>query len=278
MIRRARGIVAGALVLGLLAVGCGSGRDLGVAGSAATEGSAPGWAVGEITVASAADLRLAFEELGASFARETGTKVTFSFGSSGQLKEQILQGAPFDVFASANVDFVDEVVAAGKADGATRATYAFGRIVVFSPSKGPDAVTTVEGLAAPEVRNVAIANPDHAPYGLAAEQALRAAGVFDAVRPKLVFGENVSDTLRLAATRNADAAIVSLSLVNTTDDGTWAVVDAARHQPLEQALVVTDVDPAKAAASRAFAAYVNSPTGRAVMTRYGFVLPDERPG
>lgn len=274
-----RRFFVGAIVLVWALAGCAAGAEGDTAASsAATPGAPVGPGGGEITVAAAADLRLAFEELGAAFERDTGTTVTFSFGSSGQLKEQVLQGAPFDVFASANVGFVDEVAAAGKADGSTKATYAFGRIVVFSPSKGPDAVTTLEELAAPGVRHVAIANPDHAPYGVAAEQALRSAGVDEAVKPKLVLGENVADTLRLATTRNADAAIVSLSLVKTTDDGSWGLVDASRHQPLEQALVVTGVDPAKAAAARAFASYVNAPTGRAVMTRYGFVLPDEKPG
>ncbi|MFN7151173.1 MAG: molybdate ABC transporter substrate-binding protein [Microthrixaceae bacterium] len=229
-------------------------------------------------MAAAADLRLAFEELGAAFEADTGTKVTFSFGSSGQLKEQVLNGAPFDVFASANIDFVDEVVAAGEADGATKATYAFGRIVVFSPSTGSDAVTTLNGLTGTAVRNVAIANPEHAPYGVAAEQALRSAGVYDAVSAKLVFGENVSDTLQLATTGNADAAIVALSLVKTTDDGAWALIDENLHEPLEQALVVTGVDPARTETAKAFAAYVNSPAGREVMIRYGFVLPDETPG
>jgi len=263
---RTRLLLAVGLVLGVLGAGCGSG---GGAGSSA----AP--AVGEITVAAASDLRLAFEELGATFEQETGTTVTFSFGSSGQLTQQIINGAPFDVFASADVAFVDEVIAAGKADGSTKATYAFGRLVVFSASTGPDAVTTLEALTGSGVRHVAIANPDHAPYGVAAEQALRSAGVYDAVRPKLVLGENVSDTLRLATTGNADAAIVAVSLVKTSDTGTWALVDETLHDALEQALVVTGVDPAKADVSRAFVAHVDSPAGRRVMEHHGFVLPDE---
>lgn len=253
------------IALAVLASACG-----------AAEG-APAGGSGEITVAAASDLRPAFAELGRSFEAETGTTVTFSFGSSGQLAEQVLNGAPFDVFASANVDFVDDVVEAGRADGATKATYGFGRIVVYSPSEGPDAVTTLAGLADPGIRHVAIANPDHAPYGAAADQALRAAGVHAAVGPKLVLGENVSDTLRLAASGNADAAVVALSLVITADAGSWAPVDGSLHEPLEQALVVTRADPATAEAARAFAAYVGSPAGRAVMNSYGFVLPGEGP-
>ncbi|MCC5951457.1 MAG: molybdate ABC transporter substrate-binding protein [Acidimicrobiia bacterium] len=262
---------APAVALAAALAGCGSDPDT-------TTGSATRAAVEDITVAAASDLRVAFEELGASFTDATGTEVTFSFGSSGQLKQQVLNGAPFDVFASANVAFVDEVVAAGRADGATQATYGFGRIVVYTDSPGPNAVTTLDGLAAAEVRNVAIANPEHAPYGLAAEQALRAVGVWDEVRPKLVLGENVSDTLRLATTGNADVAIVALSLVAAVDDGTWTLVDDALHEPLEQALVATDVDPTKAEAARAFVDHVTSPAGREVLRRYGFVLPDEGAG
>jgi molybdate transport system substrate-binding protein len=228
-----------------------------------------------ITVAAAADLRPAFEELGRIFEDRTGTAVTFSFGSSGQLATQIVNGAPFDVFASANVAFVDEVVEAGKADASTRATYAFGRIVVYTPA--PGGPTTLDALTAAAVEHVAIANPEHAPYGVAAEQALRRAGVYEQVRPKLVLGENVADTLRLATTGNADAAIVALSLVMTGSGGSWALVDQSLHDPLEQALVVTGVDPSRVDAARAFAAFVNAPEGREVMARYGFVLPEEVP-
>lgn len=273
---RSRTAIVG-LVLAVLAAGCGSDSDASPSASGSGPGPSTNPAVGEITVAAASDLRLAFEELGASFEEETGTDVTFSFGSSGQLKEQILNGAPFDVFASANVDFVDEVVAAGKADGSTQATYAFGRIVVYSASEEPDAVRTLDGLTAAGVRSVAIANPEHAPYGVAAEQALRSAGVYDAVGPKLVLGENVSDTLRLATTGNADAAVVALSLVKASDEGTWAIIDEDLHEPLEQAMVVTGFDPGRAESARAFADHVSSPQGRAVMNRYGFVRPDEGP-
>ncbi len=270
---RGRVLLVAGLVLALLASGCGSGRGNGSTAGGEPAHSSP--AVDEITVAGASDLRLAFEALGAAFEADTGTRVTFSFGSSGQLKQQVINGAPFDVFASANVAFIDDVIAAGKADEATKATYGFGRVVVYSRAVGPDAITTLDGLTAHGVRVVAIANPEHAPYGLAAEQALRSAGVHGAVQPKLVLGENVSDTLRLATTGNADAAVVALSLVTMTDEGSWALIDVDLHEPLEQALVVTGVDPARVEAARAFATYVNSPAGRAVMNRYGFVLPEE---
>lgn len=259
-------ILAGAVALGLPA--CAP------TGSTATAGESSRTPTPAITVAAAADLRLAFEELGRAFEAQSDTEVTFSFGSSGQLAQQIRNGAPFDVFASANVELVDDVIAAGKADRSTKSTYAFGRIVVYTAE--PGGPTTLDGLAAPGVQRVAIPNPEHAPYGVAAEDALRAAGVNERVAPKLVLGENVSDTLRLATSGNADAAIVALSLVITRQDGTWALVDPALHRPLEQALVVTSTDPARAELARRFAAFVGSPAGREVMSRYGFVLPGEQ--
>ena len=261
-----------ALVLVVTMTGCARAGT----GASADAATTPTVASREITVAAAADLRLAFGELGEAFEAATGTEVTFSFGSSGQLARQVVNGAPFDVFASADVALVDEVIAAGRADGTTRATYAFGRLAVYSPT--PDGPTTLDALAAPEVTHVAIANPDHAPYGEAAEQALRRAGVYERVRPKLVLGENVADALRLATTGNAEAAVVALSLVTTRTDGAWTPVDQALHDPIEQALVATGVDPSRVDAARAFVAFVTSSEGGRVLQRYGFVPPGEQVG
>ena len=226
---------------------------------------------GELTVAAASDLRPAFEELGRRFEAREGIAVTFSFGSSGQLAQQIRNGAPFDLFASADVGFVDEVIAAGRGRAETKETYAFGRIVVWSRERrlrrGP--------RDAAEVRTLAIANPRHAPYGVAAEQALASAGVLGAVRDRLVLGENVSDTLRLAQSGNADAAIVALSLALAAPEGQWTLVDADAHEPLEQALVVTARGEAGERARR-FARFVGSAEGRDVMRRAGLPLPGER--
>lgn len=231
----------------------------------------------EITVAAASDVRPAFEELGRRFEADTGTKVTFVFGSSGQLKEQVLNGAPFDVFASADVAYVDEAIGADQAIGSTKATYAFGRIVVYWPDHADQAIS-LDALADPRVRNVAIANPEHAPYGAAAKQALEASGVYERVKSKRVLGENVSDTLRLATSGNADAAIVARSLVYDIDPSSWALVDDSLHQPIEQALVVTRADPTHRDAATAFAEFVNSAGGRRVMNRYGFALANEEAG
>lgn len=254
--------VALLVALALAVAGCGDGDAASTAGGR------------EITVAAASDLRFAFEEVGERFAQETGIEVTFSFGSSGQLREQIINGAPFDVFASADVDFVDAVIDAGHGDPDTKADYGIGRIALWSPP-GIGLPSAVEDLADPRYRRIAIANPTHAPYGAAAEQALAAAGVLDQVRDRLVFGENISDTLRIARSGNADVALVALSLV-IAGDVPYTLVDDALHEPLRQALVVTATGPS-GDAGREFAAFLAGPTGRGVMVRYGFALPGDPP-
>ncbi len=255
----------------LLAAACGASdrsRDGNADASADGDGAA-------ITVAAASDLRLAFEELGGAFTADTGTEVTFTFGSSGQLREQIVNGAPFDLFASANVDFVDAVIDAGFGDPDTKADYAYGRIALRAASGAP-LPAGIEDLADPAYTRIAIANPDHAPYGVAARQALERSGVLDAVEPRLVLGENISDTLRIAESGNADVGIVALSLV-ITGNAPYTLVDEALHEPLRQALVVLRNGPGASDAA-AFAGYVASAAGREVMVRHGFVLPGETPG
>lgn len=255
--------LAVALALALAVAGCG-----GSAASPAGGGDPPA----EITVAAASDLRPAFEELGARYTAETGTDVTFSFGSSGQLREQIVNGAPFDLFASANVAYVDDVIAAGRGRAGTRADYAYGRIVLWS-GDGSIRPAEVGDLADERYGRIAIANPDHAPYGLAARQALESAGVWDAVADRLVYGESISDTFQLARSGNADVGIVALSLA-IADGSDHTPVPAELHEPLRQALVVTG-DGARGDAAAGFADFVNSAAGREVMVAYGFVLPGE---
>lgn len=226
---------------------------------------------GAIKVGAAADLAFAFKEVGAAFEAKTGKKITFTFGSTGQLAKQISEGAPYDVFAAANVSFVDEVVAAGACDPATKAMYARGRIVVWS--QGP-AVAKLDELAAARFVKIAIANPEHAPYGKAAQQALESVGMWATVKPKLVYGENVQQTLQFAQTGNVEAAIAALSLAVVTRGGNHYVIDEALHQPIDQALVVCKRG-GDAAGGRDFAAFVSSDEGRAIMRRYGFLLPGE---
>ena len=229
----------------------------------------------ELVVAGAADLRPAFEEIGKLFSAQTGSKVTFSFGSSGQLAQQIANGAPFDVFASADVSFVDKVLSAGIGDASTKATYAFGRLALWLPSNVNRKIAEVKDLTNSSIQRIAIANPDHAPYGRAAVQSLKSTKVYSKVSNRLVFGENVSDAYRLATSGNADAALVSLSLVIADNhNGRYTIIPASAHKPLEQAIVVT-ATKARSPLSKSFVAIVTSPAGRAVMRKYGFLLRGE---
>jgi molybdate transport system substrate-binding protein len=229
-----------------------------------------------IRVAAAADLMLAFETLGPRFEAESGQEVIFSFGSTGLLAKQIRGGAPFDLFAAANVSFVNDVIAAGACDGATKAPYARGRIAVWARRGTATPPTDLGDLADPRYRRIAIANPEHAPYGVAAKQALQTAGIWGTVQPRLVYGENVRQTLQLAETGNVEAAIVALALVIVDRDNPWMLLDEALHRPIDQALVVC-TGGRQRDGGEAFARFVASDTGRSVMRRHGFLLPGESP-
>jgi molybdate transport system substrate-binding protein len=228
-----------------------------------------------ITVSAAADLTPAFQEIGMAFQAETGVRVIFNFGSTGQLAEQIRQGAAVDVFAAANIAFVDQLQEESLIIPETKALYAQGRITIWTRQDSPLSIGRLEDLTQPAIKRIAIANPEHAPYGLAAQEAFQAAGVWDAVSSKLLLGENVAQTLSYAQTGEVDVAIVALSL-SIPSDGRWALVPGELHNPLNQALAVIK-DTRHEPEARAFAAFVNSFDGRAVMRRYGFILPGEEP-
>jgi molybdate transport system substrate-binding protein len=229
-----------------------------------------------IRVAAAADLTDAFTEVGRAFTQETGREVTFSYAATGLLTQQLREGAPFDLFAAANVSFVDDVIAAGVCDGTTKAPHARGRIVVWSHRNGIAPVADFSELADTRITRIAIANPEHAPYGMAAKQALEHAGIWGAVQSRIVYGENVRQTFQFAETRNVDAAIVALSLVVNDSINPWTLVPDSLHRPIDQALVVCD-GGANKAGGLAFAKFVSSPAGRAIMRRHGFLLPGETP-
>lgn len=226
-----------------------------------------------LTVSAAADLVYAFSDLGQAFEQETGIPVVFNFGSTGQLAQQIEQGAPVDLFAAANVSFVEDLAQKGRVLPDTVARYGRGRITLWTRADSPLRIDSIDDLTQPAVRRIAIANPDHAPYGIAARQALQNAGLWNALQPRLILGENVRQTLQYAETGDVDVAIVALSL-SLQEEGRWTLVPEALHAPIDQALAVV-AGSRNEAAARAFAAYVNSPAGRAIMQRYGFVLPGE---
>jgi molybdate transport system substrate-binding protein len=221
-----------------------------------------------IRVAAAADLSVAFEEMGRLFQASTGKKVSFSFGASGALAKQLSQGAPFDLFAAANAAFVDSAVQAGACDGATKALYARGHIVVWT-KQGGAVVRTLADLRSPDIKRIAIANPDHAPYGKAAREALTRAGLWRALEGKIVQAENVRQALQFAQTGNAEVAIVALSLVAKDETGTRLAVDSTLHGAIEQTLVVCRHGKNRQGA-REFAELVGSSEGQALLERYGF--------
>jgi len=240
----------------------------------------PPTATGEavtLTVSAAADLTPAFEELGELFTEQTDIRVVFNFGSTGQLAQQIEQGAPVDVFAAANQSYIDELQQQGLVIPDTVALYAQGRITLWTRADSGLEIDELADLADESIQRIAIANPDHAPYGVAAREALQSAGLWEALQPRLILGENVAQTLQYAETGNVDVAIVALSLsIAAGDVGRWVLIPAEAHIPINQALAVVQGTPYEREA-RLFAAFINSQEGRTVMRRYGFILPGEEP-
>jgi molybdate transport system substrate-binding protein len=224
-----------------------------------------------VRIAAASDLTRAFEELGRAFEAKTGIAPILTFDSSGLLAKRIDEGAPYALFAAANREYAMEPVQHGRCDGASLRPYAQGRIVVWTP-RGTTGPTQLADLADARFARIAIANPDHAPYGKAAKQALTKAGLWDALQAKIKYGENIQATMQFAKTGAVDAAIVAQSLAVVTDGGTSLAVDAALYDPLEQDLVVCGTG-AEADRARQFADFVLSAEGREVMTRYGFTVP-----
>ncbi|HEY4244119.1 MAG TPA: molybdate ABC transporter substrate-binding protein [Kofleriaceae bacterium] len=224
-----------------------------------------------VRIAAAADLTKAFDEVGKAFATKTGIKAEVSYNSSGVLAKQIAQGAPYFLFAAANKDFVDQAVASGKCDAATVTQYAQGEVVVWTPD-GIDPPKTLADLADARFSKIALANPETAPYGRAAKQALEHAGVWDQLKDKIVLADNVQATMLYARRKEAQAALVALSLAVVTDGGKALPVDKTLYDPLVQELVVCGTGT-EAEHAKQFAAFVASPEGREIMTRYGFELP-----
>lgn len=232
-----------------------------------------------ITIAAAADLRFAMDEIVAAFqARRPDDRIEVVYGSSGKFQTQIQQGAPYDLYFSADIEYPRRLAEAGFAAAEVR-PYAVGRIVLWSPTLDTTRMT-LESLADPAITRVAIANPQHAPYGKRAEEALRAAGVWEKVEPKLVYGENISQAAQFVETGNAQVGIIALSLALSPtlakQGGYWLIPDAL-HKPLEQGFILTKRAEGSPLA-RSFAEFMGEPGARAVMTRYGFVLPGEAAG
>lgn len=229
-------------------------------------------------VAAASDLKFALDEIVERFASKGNTKPVVAYGSSGNFHRQIRQGAPFELFLSADEHFVRELATAGLTvdDGQP---YAIGRIVLFVPKGSPvkadaDMADLRAALADGRLRKLAIANPEHAPYGRAAREALQRAGLWEAAQPKLVLGENVSQAAQFAAGGSAQAGIFALSLALAPafgDAGAWVRIPEDRHAPLRQRMVLTKRAGPEA---RAFHAFLQQSEARAILARHGFTLPE----
>lgn len=224
----------------------------------------------EILVAAASDLAGAMPELAAAFEAGSGVRVVATLGSSGQLAEQTLQGAPVDVFLSADRASVDRLEQAGRLEAGTRAVYAHGVLVLLA-GRVTDAPSSVEALAGGQYARIALANPEHAPYGTAARQALASAGIHDCVQHRLILAENVRQAVQFAETRSVDVSVAALSLMDSTRH-VWTRVPPALHEPLAQTAAVI-ADRPHTDAARAFVAFLTGPTGREILGRYRFELP-----
>lgn len=228
-------------------------------------------------VAAASDLQFALSEVAARFENDVHQHVELVFGSSGTLARQIQDGAPFSLFLSADERFVEQLVRAGKTKDAG-VPYATGRIVLFAPPGSP--LTPGEGfdglatlVKQGRVGRFAIANPDHAPYGRAAEQALRKRGLWDALQPALVLGENVSQAAQFASAGDATGGIIAYSLALAPamrTRGTYFLIPADEHAPLTQRMVLTTH---AGTAAEQFYQYLQGPAARATLRQYGFVAP-----
>jgi molybdate transport system substrate-binding protein len=223
-----------------------------------------------LTVAAAADLRFALDELLLSFDGQ-GRRVEVVYGSSGKLSTQIRNGAPFDLFLSADRSFADDLAAQGHAAGPVQ-PYALGFLALWSLDAELSQLSLAALVAHTKLKRLAIANPLHAPYGRRAEQALRHQGVWEAARPKLVLGDNIAQAAQFVQSGAAQAGIVALALVKAPalqGQGAYTRIPADWHAPLEQALIVTRRAAADPLAAR-LAAYIQSPPAQALLARYGF--------
>lgn len=230
------------------------------------------------TIAAASDLKFAIEEVAALFEQETGHQLRLVFGSSGNFKTQILQGAPFHLFMSADENFVFALADAGKTEDQSR-IYAIGRIGIIVPHQSPlkadselnDLATAIEDG---RLKKFAIANPEHAPYGSRAMEALQHANLWQCIQPKLVYGENISQAAQFATSGSTQGGIIALSLAlapQVAKLGQFEMIPEHWHQPLIQRMVVIkDAPPA----ARQFYDFLATPLSQAIMQRYGFVMPD----
>jgi len=259
-------------------------RTLRIAVTLAVIASAAALNAQEITVAAAADLQFAFQDVAARFEKQSGSRVKLVFGSSGNFFAQIQNGAPFDVFCSADLGYPQKLEAAGLTEPGSLYRYATGKIVLWVPKASP--VDLGQGLAAlldPDVHKIAIANPTHAPYGRAAVAALQHEKIYQRVSAKLVLGESVSQAASFVVSGSADAGIVALSLALAPamkEKGRYAGIPADDYPAIVQAAVL--LKPAQQTSvqrelARRFLNFLKDPAIVEVMRGYGFSAPQTHP-
>ena len=230
----------------------------------------------DLSIAAASDLQSVFPALAERFQRETGHRVGLTFGSSGNFFSQIQNGAPFDLFFSADLDYAGRLEAAGLAERGSLYRYATGRIVLWMRNdSGIDVRRGLSVLGDSRVRRVAIANPEHAPYGRAAVAALQHEKLYNTVRPKLVFGESISQAAQFIQSGNAEAGIIALSLARAPAlraGGSYYEIPTAFYPPIEQGAVITRASRHKDTA-RQFLAFLRRSDISRVMQEFGFSIP-----
>lgn len=230
----------------------------------------------EITIAAASDLQFALQDVKERFEKETGARVKLVFGSSGNLFTQIQNGAPFDLFFSADIEYPQKLEAAGLAEPGTLYEYAAGKLVLWAPKDS--ALDLSQGLALlldPKIKKIAIANPAHAPYGRAAVSALQHEGIYEKVAGRLILGENISQAASFVVSGSADIGIVALSLAlapSLKDKGKYTEVPANEYPPIRQAAIVLKPSKQKPAAE-GFLGYLKTPGVVETLKSYGFSIP-----
>jgi molybdate transport system substrate-binding protein len=231
----------------------------------------------KLSIAAAANLVYTLESLKTEFQKaEPTTEVTVTTGASGNLVAQIQNGAPFDVFLSADLEYPEKLVSLGFADSKSLTKFAVGRLVLWTTRPGIDVTSVAALVHDAKVRKIAVANMTTAPYGKAAREALTKLGLWQDAEPKIVTGENITQTAQFVETGNADVGFVAMSLVlspKLKDRGRWQEIDASLYSPLEQAAVITKKGANNPAAAR-FLAFLHSPAARAVLERFGYRLPN----
>lgn len=229
-------------------------------------------ATDKLTIAAASDLRFALDEIVALYQQQHPTDIRVIYGSSGKLSTQIRNGAPFDVFFSADIQFPEQLYTEGHAVTQPH-LYAYGRIVLWSQRQNMAGIELSQ-LHELDFRRLAIAQPAHAPYGQRAQEALQAVGIWQAIRSKLVYGENIAQTAQMAQSGGADIAIIALSLAKspTLAKHGYQLIPAELHQPLAQAHVITRFGAENLSAQQ-FTAYMQQPKVLAIMQKYGFEQP-----